>query len=283
MKNFFKKIVDVIKNNLVKTTLIVVLNVCFVALCLGISSYAWIIAKANLSTITVDSGSLEVSTIEVTAYKYVFGTSGSLTDYTTGTVTSYALSSGAIEMNRFDPVSIYIQNPTDAEIKTMSSKMNSNVVLEVKVTLASDCDFTLKLDAVKNSNTNPDTTTYTDGIADYITFCGADSSDTNFSNITNSTLDKTTTEYKTLVFDTVKAYGEGTSATLSSFHSGDNIVTTASVVSGLSKNKGDTVTLYLNIDYSYDYVKKYANEDLYNPKKFYMNYGFNVRADQRFQ
>jgi len=52
--------VDVIKNNLVKTTLIVVLNVCFVALCLGISSYAWIIAKANLSTITVDSGSLEV-------------------------------------------------------------------------------------------------------------------------------------------------------------------------------------------------------------------------------
>lgn len=123
MKNFFKKIVDVIKNNLVKTTLIVVLNVCFVALCLGISSYAWIIAKANLSTITVDSGSLEVSTIEVTAYKYVFGTSGSLTDYTTGTVTSYALSSGAIEMNRFDPVSIYIQNPTDAEIKTMSSKI----------------------------------------------------------------------------------------------------------------------------------------------------------------
>lgn len=275
MKKFFKKAVNVIKNNLVKTTLIVVLNVGFVALCLGVSSYAWIIARANLSTINVDSGSLKINSITTTVYKYVFGTTSGLVDYTTGTYTSETLTTTAIEMNLFDPVSIYIQDPTDAEIKTLSSKMNSNIVLKIDLALDVECDYALKLDALKNSNTNPDTTTYTDGIADYITICGADS--TSFNTLSGSSSDED-------VFKAVKTYGESSSTTLHSFHDGENLITSTNIIDALNKDSTDTtVSLYLNIDYSYNYIKKYVNEDLYTPKKFYMNYGFNVRADQRFE
>lgn len=279
MKNFFIKIAQFIKNNKAKSALYLLLNMSFVTICVGASTYAWIVSSRKVAeVINIESGSLNIDSITTNVYRYDYTELASgYYDYNNGQVNGHTFMSGSYNypMNLYDPVYLYI-NPS----ATLSDLL-TNLVLKIDVTITSNCDYNFNLYANRKTTTIPDT--YEDGIGNYLDFVGIDQATLDAQSIS---IDEPTAAET--IFFKAKKYGENESTTKVSFRDQTPYLDRIALLENSSKvtstgvNKTVTTSLYLFFDYNQASLEKYVTENLFLTLKFYMDYGISIKANQVF-
>lgn len=271
---------EIFKNKILRNGLILLLNVCFVSVSLGVTTYAWFISKKTIDeTVNADSGNIKINTLTTTGYKYDFvalDDSGLYYDYNSGSVNEYSLNATdgyTLKMNRYDPVYLYINDSVNL------TDLMTNLVLKMSFSITADCDYTFDIATYRKTSTIP--TGYTAGIANYLDFCSITSTD-----LANITLDTTYDTTKETTFYKVKKYGETTGTTKTHFYTDTDpvdkviIYSPTEKISSFNKNKTTSFEIYFNIEYNETTLASYIDDDLFTPLKLYMDYAFIIEAEQ---